>query len=438
VSGAWLLREDGREGGRPRRDEGLTLIEVVVAMSIFAVASAIVLGLLVETTRVVGGNINRTTAANVAASQIESIRTSAASDIADGTTISTVTERGTVYTIKQVAKYSDAGSSTSVCAGSGSSLTYKLVTILVTWPKMGSIKPVRSDTLKAVSVGSGTSSLNSSNGALALQVSNAAGAALPNVAVNATSGSTTVAGKSDDDGCIVYTNLAVGSWTVTASVAGYSGTGNVQAASISGLTVTAGGLTRATLYYDTAASVAVTLDSPATAVVPATLPLRIGGTYLTEYGLSTCPTTVTASCTTGVPGTIKGLFPDNYTVKVGSCAESPSSSAVIDLRGATTTPSLVLPVGAPTVTVRNTVGQAVSARTITFTHTAQTTTGCTSGETYTATSSGTTTGTAVAIPYGTWTVSTTSKTTGIGALLTSTITLNPTNKAPAVSLVVIS
>lgn len=420
----------------PDDDRGFTLVEVVVAMAVFAVAASVTLGILINTAGVTRSNINRTTGANLAAKQIESVRTMAATAIPNGTTTTTETVRDTVFTITQTAKFISSGSTNSVCDGSGTSLAYKLVTVKITWPGMGSVKPVRVDTLKSVSVGTG--GLDSNLGSLAIKVASAAGAVQSGVAVTVTSGSTSQSGTTGDDGCVVFFDLAVGTYVATASGTGFVGTANTATASVGSLGVTAGGLTRGTLYYDTAKTIAVTFDSPVGAVVPATLPLRIGGTYVTtEYTVPRpCPGVVVAACATAAPGTIQSLFPDNYTVKAGGCTETSASSATIDLRTTTSaTPSVVLPVAVVTITVRTrpSASTPVVGRTVTITHTSPAT-GCTSADTFTISSEAA--GTTLVLPYGAWTITTTQSGSTAGTTLSIPLVLSSTNKTATAALVV--
>ena len=412
---------------RDAADGGFTLVEVVVAMSLFAVAATVILGLLVQTTGVARGNSRRTTAANLAQTQIEAARALKATAIPDGLTTSFPTVNGTMYTVKQVANYVPTESSTSVCTGSGSSLAYKLVTVTVTWTGMGATKPVRADTLK--NVGLGTDGLDATTGTLAVQVNSASGSAQSGVTVVLGSGPTNrVTG---DDGCAVFTGLAPGNYTVSSSMTGYAGTGNVQAVTTSSVAVTAGGISRRSLDYDAAASLAVALDAPTGSVVPSALRLRVGDTYLSEYSLPTCTGSDTSACTTGVPGTISGLFPETYTVKVGACTETDPSSVRLDLKTATgSPPAVTLPVAAVKVVVQTRVtALPVTGRTVTVAHTA----GCT--ETYSTTSvSG---GSSLVLPYGTWLISVNDTPTG-GPTISGTVTVNSTNKTPTLVLAVAS
>ncbi len=410
---------------RRRGEAGFTLVEVVVSMSLFAVAASVTLGLLLRTTAVAGDNIKRTAAANLAMKQIENVRSTKATSIPDGQTTTTTVVGNTTYTIKQLANYVSTDSSTSVCTGSGNTLAYKLVTVTVTWPNMGTIKPIRSDTLKAV--GLGADGLDSTLGTLAILVAGTSGAAQSGVTVTLSSGATKTTG---DDGCAVFTGVSPATYSVSASMTGYTGVANTQTATLGSLGVSAGGVTRGTLTYDTTRMVSVALDSPTGAVIPSTMPLRVGDSYLSEYTLSTCPGTVTSSCTTGLPGTVKALFPEVYTVKVGACTETSPSSVSVDLRTAgTSTPSVTVPVAAPTIKVQTGSGTYIVGRTVTIAHT----TGCT--ETYTTPSvSG---GGQIALPYGSWTLTTWKNSTGTQTT-SQTVTLSTTNKTPTITLSVTS
>ena len=413
-----------RQRHREAPDAGFTLLEVVVAMVVFTVMASVALGLLVRTTGVARGNIQRTAATNVASQRIESVRSMRAIDIPDGSTTSTQVVGNTTYTLTQTAKYAPSESATSICTGTGNTLAYKLVTVSVTWPEMGSIRPVRSDTLKAVGIGA--DGLDSTKGSLAILVSGATGAAKSGVTVTLSDGTSRV---TDSEGCAVFTGLTAGStYTATANTAGWVGQLNTQSATVASLGVTANTVRRGTLLYDTRRSVVATMDSPAGAVVPAGLPLRVGGSYVPETTLPICPGTPTNACTTGTPGTVRQLFPEVYNVKVGTCSGTVTSSTSIDLRPTAADGSTVtVPVGAARVRVRlgstNLANRTVTAR-------SGTSTGCPTGDTYTTLS--VTATHELVLPYGTWTFTTPNQ---VG---TTTLTLSPTAKTGNAYLVVSS
>src|SRR5664279_6616677 len=106
------------------------MLEVVVSMVIFSVIALIVAGLIINTLRLTSNNTQRTTAANLTAAQIEAIRDTRTLDIPDGQTVLAAKSVGnTTYTLTQTASYVVGGSATSVCSGSGDTLSYKLVTV---------------------------------------------------------------------------------------------------------------------------------------------------------------------------------------------------------------------------------------------------------------------------------------------------------------------
>jgi prepilin-type N-terminal cleavage/methylation domain-containing protein len=422
-------------------DSGFTLLEVVIAMVIFTVFCAVSLGLLVRTTDVTKGNLQRTAATNLAAEQIQIARSTSAINILTGASpVRTETVGNTVYTINQFAKYLSADSTTSVCDGASAALAYKLVTVTVTWDDMGSIKPVRVDTLKAFGVGSdglGTS------GALAIGVSGADGTARGGLTVTLNTGASSV---SDDDGCTIFVGLTAGTYTATINTVGYVGSANTQSNTKTGLGVTVGNLTRVAFSYDTIRNIAVKVDSPVTGGVVATnLPIRMSTTTLPETDFPACPSaaaTPIAACstpaTTAANGAVKELYPAIYTLKLGSCVETAPSQVTTDLRPAATNNLVVpVPVGAGTVSVVKALALTtpIANRTVTFTHAAGS--GCTSGEAYTITT--TNTPVTLLVPYGSWTVSTpiyNSSGQPTSALATANVTLSPTARTSTTTLVV--
>ncbi len=138
-----------------RCDDGISLVETVVAMMVFAVFSLLAVAYLVSAQQVGAGNTQRVAAANLAAQQIELVRSSRTLDLPDGTTVLPAAPvlSGTKYTLTQSVRFVSGPDGASVCTGGNDRLAYKLVTVSVTWPTMGAVKPVRTDTLKALGIG---------------------------------------------------------------------------------------------------------------------------------------------------------------------------------------------------------------------------------------------------------------------------------------------
>jgi prepilin-type N-terminal cleavage/methylation domain-containing protein len=404
---------------RPRRgaDAGFSLVEVLVAMGVFSVLVTVVLGLVVRTAGVAATNDRRVVAAGLADRQLESARSQRAVDIVDGGTTRVETVGNVTYIVKQTASYVPADATTSVCTATGSSLAYKLVTVTVSWPDMGRVKPVRADTLRAVGIGD--DGLDAATGSVALAVVGADGAALADIPVTLTPGGLTL--TTGQDGCVVFTGLAPATYTATADVSGYVGTANTQLASLASLGVTAGGIARGTLTYDTARAVTLATSGPAGFQAPAGIRPVLRNTFVAETTYPAC-SAAAQGCVTGLPGQAQHLFPAVYDVWAGTCSDARTSTgvpAVIDLRPASAGSTVTLPLAPALVDVRGLLNTSLGAIGITATHAAEATglgQRCVTGESYTLPVS-VIGGVGVLLPAGTWTFS------AAGGLLPVTVTL---------------
>ena len=390
---------------RPARDGGFTLVEILVAMSVFTVLVSVVLGLVVRSAAAQSANDRRVIAANLADRQLESARSQRAVDIPDGLTTRTETVGGVVYTIRQTATYVPADGTSTVCTGSSSGVAYKLVTVTVTWPAMGRVKPVRADTLRAVGIGD--DGLDAALGSAAVSVVGAGGAPVAGVVVSlAPAGGTETTGE---DGCAVFTGLPAGTYAATVDATGYVGSTNARTTTLGSIGVVAGGIGRGTILYDTDRAAALVLSGPATGyAVPTGLRTVLRSSYVSETVYPVC-SGAASGCVTALPGTAQYLFPTVYDVWTGTCADAKAAAGAVtttDLTaeaadGATVT----VRTGAALVQVKNLLGVSLAGRVVTATHAADAPGAgqrCTAGETYTLppTAVG---GTGVLLPAGTWT-----------------------------------
>jgi Tfp pilus assembly protein PilV len=411
----------------------VTLIEVTIAMAVFVVLAGTVLGVLIQTARTTGDNVHRTAATNLASQEIESVRnlalTAASDPLPEGTTTTVQTVGSIPYTVTRTISVASSTSGDSICASTGgTTIAYKLITVKVSWPSMGTAKPVRADTLRAIGVGQDASV---TGGTAAVTVTGADGP-LAGVPVTLSSAGQTLTRSSGDDGCAVFTGLRASTYTASLSAPGYVGTANTQAVTQVVTSVSSAAIARATLLYAAPRSVSVAFATPTGATPVAGIPLRAGGTYVAgSAALPICTGSPVIACTSASPGTISGLYPDTYTVTAGACVEASSSSAAVALTGRApaAVPPVSVPLGAITVKVQTVLGAQIAGRAITVTHAAQAS-GCTAGETYTATSVNG--GQALALPYGTWTVSTAGLTTPV------TVTVSQTSRSAAATLTVIA
>ena len=386
-------------------DAGLSLMEIVVAMAVMTGMVVATLGLMLNTLDGSRDNAQRVQAAGIVARQVEAVRGTAASAIPDGVVIpadSAVTIDGTSYTVQQSAVLL-TGDGTSVCSSTDERPTYKRVTVTVTWPDMGSTAPVRSDTL--VAVGLGATGPDSTKGTAAILVRNAQAA--PLVGTTVTLLPSGQQRTTDADGCAVFSTLDPGAHTATVNRAGYVGLDGVQSASAT-VGVVAGRVRRATIDYDVAGALAVTLAAPSTGYDPpagVALPvtLEMAQWSPTSRAFPDCATAgaTPGSCVTSTPRTAARLFPASYTAWAGTCVSSrPSSTpARVQVQSSRTTGLTALLSGADVRVLARTGNGRVDGRTIYARNT--TDAGC-SAQTITVGTSAST-DTKVALPQGTWT-----------------------------------
>src|SRR5215211_578904 len=136
-----------------RRQDGYSIVELLVAMTVFALVFAAVsigIGRALELNR---GNRNRA-AAYLAARQLEEVRARSFTSVALGTTSCAYTTTScnlpSPYPVPQNVVWASPGSTSTSCdvpTTSGAGLAYKRVTVTVTWPDMGGVAPVTSQTL---------------------------------------------------------------------------------------------------------------------------------------------------------------------------------------------------------------------------------------------------------------------------------------------------
>lgn len=215
-----------RDPFRPQADAGMTLIEVVVALLVFAIiASGIVAG-MTTIARMTSDDRARVVAANLAAEQTDLAR--AIGDpfkiTAKSTTQSFPTPDGGTrdFTIARTVSWvSSAGN--DISCGSSTNLFFLRVHVLVTWDgELPTTSPVQTDTVIAPA-GRIT---DPTSGTVAVSVVGADGKPRAGVSVTVvpTSGGSALAAQpapTGDDGCTYVTKVAPGTYAVSLNKAGY-------------------------------------------------------------------------------------------------------------------------------------------------------------------------------------------------------------------------
>nr|WP_231126932.1 prepilin-type N-terminal cleavage/methylation domain-containing protein [Motilibacter aurantiacus] len=338
-----------------RRDDGFTLTEAIVSLVIFGLLASITASLLIGLLSTTKANDQRAVASSLASQQIEAVRGQDALAIADGLTSARSTVNGTTYDIRQTANFVSSGEATSLCAGTGSSLAYKLITVEVRWPDMGSTQPIRMDTLRALGLGS--DALDPEKGTLAILVKTPKGRPIGDAVVSLSPGALTrVTGS---DGCAVFTGVTPGSYFPTVSKAGHiSREGLPTFTPQAAVTALKNTVTRATIdSYAASGRLAVTLTSPNGFPIPATLGLTLENSLWASpraRPFADCSAVQTAprgcvSWDTTVPAApprvAAAVFPDPYRAWAGTCSAvapaSPATSSLTQVGESTTSPAEV-------------------------------------------------------------------------------------------------
>src|SRR4029453_3189487 len=300
------------------------------------------------------GNRNRSAAAYVAARQLEEVRARSFTSVALGTTTCAYTTTScnlpSPYTVTQNVVWASPGSPSPPCdvpTTRGAGLAYKRVTVTVTWPDMGGVAPVSSQTLLTPPAGT----YDPNEGHILVQAYDRD--ALPLAGQTVTlSGPETASQTTTRAGCAFFASLSPGTYTATMSTTGYVDRQGGQPTSQS-VGVTASQITRVQFDYDRAATLSVGLVAPSGAVIPNGtsgygISMTVANSNLT-VGYKSYRQSVTGSGTTR---TITPLFPyaSGYQVWAGDCADADpafysggSRGAVLaSNQGATTTGSAAL------------------------------------------------------------------------------------------------
>jgi prepilin-type N-terminal cleavage/methylation domain-containing protein len=399
---------------RSVRQDGYSLIELVVAVTLFALVFAAVslgIGRALELNR---SNRNRSAAAYLAARQLEAVRAQPFQDVALGRTTCPYTTAScdlpSPYTVVQEVAWASPGSTTTSCdvpTASGAALAYKRVTVTVTWDDMRSVAPVTSQTLLTPPGGL----YDPDNGHILVQAFNRDAGPLAGQTVSV-SGPQTASQATNAEGCVFFAYLDPGTYTVTLNGFGYVDRQGNQPATQT-VAATASQISRLQFDYDRAATLQIGLVAPADAVIPSGIALTVANSNLT-VGTKSFQESSTGS---GATRTVTPLFPyaSGYQVWAGGCADADPAATAGGSRGAilasnpagTTSGSATL--DAVDVYVRRTNGTAVSNADVTVQATHAGATGCPSGETLTASARSDANGRVrLALPYGSWTIRATS------------------------------
>ncbi|PRY17907.1 type IV pilus modification PilV family protein [Kineococcus rhizosphaerae] len=434
----------------PRRDEGFSLIEVVVSMLIFAVLSSAVLGLVVKTLQTTSKADGKAAAANLADAKKEYLIGAAWDSVVSGTDVVDAdgtpwaAGQGTAYTVATTV--ANVPNTSSPCATNGAELTRKLITVGVTWTGMAAGDQVTNRTFRRIY----QSDSANTPGSIAWQLNTPAFAADGTVSYSGLSGVTAKAydstgtlagtGVSDGTGCVVVSDLDAGTYSVVVDKDDYVGQDNVQQQSAN-VSVNAGKISvPAPIRYASVAAAKLNL-------VPVTgYPAPSSSTGWTALGTTFFADTLSGydrrpACASGADpltspcagydgtlATVGRFYPRSYSAYLGACADVKASTVDFTPRAtAADVPTVNVKLGAAKYQLTN-VGNPLKTWKVVATHAAAAS--C-SGQSIDLGTTAPGTARQVGLPLGTWTLTATPTTGVVTPTNTTSVTVTVTATAPA-------
>jgi prepilin-type N-terminal cleavage/methylation domain-containing protein len=415
---------DGRTAERVHDERGFTLLELVVAIGVFALLSSALFAGIASALNLNRNNRNRSVSANLASQEMDKIRTTAFTSLPLGLTSTTQTVNGVPYTVQRETEWTSTTASTGPCDAAGGTPALLRVRVSVSWSDMTGTQPVVSDTVLTPPVGA----YDPNTGHIAVKIRDNDAAPELGVPVHVTGGAVDRTLSTSSDGCAFFDHLTPGTYTVQLVAAGSVDRQGVASPS-QAAGVTAGAVTPVAFDYDRAATLSLTLGDSGGRPVPANVPVVLGNTQFVPNGIK-------VFAGTGAARSISGLFPSNngYEPFTGSCLDAdPQGTAsgggsiwpggqrqpAIGVTPGMTSTGAV-PMGGVDVFVTKTGVPAVGASVI-ATHSVDT--GCPTGEIYSLGLTDATGKVSSSLPWGNWTIKAT-----VGAQFAfGAATLDPTS-----------
>ncbi len=264
-----------------RSEDGIGLVEVLVALMVFTIIAVGMGYSMLSMSRLTGETTAREAATNLAAQEIDRIQ--ARSDIFNVVSEKTTTQSidGVQYTINTSIGWVTTTGSTGSCGTGGGNLLYKRVNVEVSWTGMYLKNPVRADSILAPDA-----RINDPRyGTILIAVTgeDGTGRAGATVTVTPVSGGATAItdtiAPTDSDGCSYVLTVEPGIYKVQISKTGYLSKVDQQSATPSkdDVQVSAGATATVAVTYDAASS--FTLDYATNSTSTVSIPTNLETTF---------------------------------------------------------------------------------------------------------------------------------------------------------------
>ena len=330
-----------------RAEDGFMLVELLIAALLVALISIGLYTAAVGSSRGSANDRHRSIAAALAQQDQERMRAFKATDLSNYRASRPVAVAGTTYTVDSRGQWVSDSSGLLSCSSGSSQANYLHITSSVTWPSMGSLKPVVIRSLVAPPNGS----LAANKGSLAVKITDQANNPISGQSLNLGSPAN-VSDTTDSSGCAVFGGITAGNYQLTYSQAGYVDVGGNNSVNRT-VSVTAGTTTTQNELYAQAGAIAVSFDTKVGAN-----PVQAAQEEVVTVSHSNLPAPGRRSFDPagGAASTINAtsLFPftSAYNVYAGSCAANDPSSYNSNYYSSNPGAVTVAPGGSYAVTVR--------------------------------------------------------------------------------------
>lgn len=324
------------------QDVGVSIVEVVVGMSVFALLAGSLSVLLAGSGRTLRANETRVQAAAVLNTYLEAARAQPAADIADGTTTSTVTYLGDTFSVTQSSRYVASVDGDSLCATDSVTVAYRVVSVTVTWPDMTGVHPVQGDTAVAFSPGEYRAAHNTGSVAVHVVSSDGVGVAGAVVTVTPSDGGVAAEATTDSVGCATLLRLpateAGSTYTITVYHPDLVNTDGTHTRELPEVVVYPHKVARPDPVSLVGAAT-LTLSDARDAGATSGLLVWLQHTGNGSGGVvADCDTVSTGKCLEGFPGDVTGLVGGDYLVGLVQCTQlSPQSTVAVSVASGSST-----------------------------------------------------------------------------------------------------